>query len=61
VLGGVAVTGLVEAGGGLLVAVEPPQAPRASVATTPMVRTRDHLVSDLAILSSTVWPEERIL
>jgi hypothetical protein len=32
--------------GGALVAVEPPQAPRASVAMTPMVRTRDHLVSD---------------
>src|SRR5450759_3117037 len=43
--------------GGAVVAVEPPQAPRASVATTPMVTPRNHLVSDLTIISSKFLPE----
>src|SRR5665811_2408692 len=41
---------LVEAAGALLVAVEPPQAPSASVAATPIVSARNQLVSDLTIL-----------
>jgi hypothetical protein len=57
-----AVPALAEAAGalvaaGVLEAVEPPQAPRASVATTPMVTPRNHLVSDLTIISSKVLPE----
>lgn len=54
---GAALSGAADTGGAV-VAVEPPQAASASVATTPSVKARSPRVSDLTIVSSSkILPE----